>query len=113
MMDSACDLTNGITKVITVTYSVASSVSPGPMSNTATASASGATTLYDTSSVTLSLHSFPTRRSSDLDASVNAGTSAHTFTISVTNNGPSDAVGVHLTDAVPTALTVTIGRAHV
>src|SRR5438093_1395750 len=41
------------------------------------------------------------------DASVNAGTSAHTFTISVTNTGPSDAVGVHLTDAVPTALTVT------
>src|SRR5438477_611482 len=40
--------------------------------------------------------------------SVDAGTTGHTFTVKVTNNGPSDAVAVHLTDAINTKLTVTV-----
>src|SRR5207302_782983 len=41
------------------------------------------------------------------DASVDAGTSGHTFTIKVTNTGPSDAASVHVTDSVDARLHVT------
>src|SRR5437764_324347 len=94
-------------KTITVTYSVGASVAPATVSNTASASASGATTATGTVTVDITrsvalvvtlycsgnhvdLHSFPTRRSSDLK-----------------NNGPSDATAVHLTDTVDNRLTVT------
>src|SRR5213079_1470016 len=46
------------------------------------------------------------------DASANAGTSGHTFTVKVTNNGPSDAVGIHLTDGVDNRLNVSSFSDH-
>src|SRR5207302_1959750 len=41
------------------------------------------------------------------DTSVDAGTGGHTFTIKVTNTGPSDAASVHITDSVDARLHVT------
>src|SRR5438477_423601 len=104
-LNNKFDLANGASKTVTVTYAVASSVAPATVSNTATASAAvQPTDATDTASVYIhrsvslpvDLPSFPTRRSSDL--------SGHTFTVKVTNNGPSDAVGIHLTDGVDNRL---------
>src|SRR5207253_1280478 len=107
-VDCTFDLANGATKTITVTYSVAANVAPATVSNTATATASGLpidATGSDTVDITRSVSLAVTKTFTD--NSVDAGTSGHTFTISVKNNGPSDAVGVNLTDPVDGRLHVT------
>src|SRR5436309_3128689 len=95
-LDCTFELANDATKTITVTYSVAANVAPATVSNTATAAAS-CQPIDATGSDTVNI-----ARSGSLaitktfaDNSVDAGTSGHTFTISVKNNGPSDAVGVN------------------
>src|SRR5947207_758256 len=92
-----------------VTYAVASSVAPDPsVSNTATAAtagqatdATGSDTVAITRNVTLTVDKV------FQDSSVDAGTTGHTFTIKVTNTGPSDAASVHVTDTVDARLHVT------
>src|SRR5439155_4488730 len=68
---------------------------------------SGATTVNDTASVNITRSVSLAVTKTFQDASVYLGTSGHTLTLSVKNNGPSDAVGVHLTDTVDNRLTVT------
>src|SRR5439155_567770 len=107
-VDCTFDLANGATKTITVTYSVAANVAPATVSNTATAAASGQpidATGSDTVDITRSVSLAVPIPYTTLSRS--AGTSGHTFTISVKNNGPSDAVGVNLTDPVDGRLHVT------
>src|SRR5437660_236583 len=78
------DLANGSTKTITVTYSVAANVAPATVSNTATAASSGqpipASTLFP---YTTLFRSSLAVTKTFTDNSVDAGTSGHTFTISV------------------------------
>src|SRR5439155_370957 len=102
-------LANGATKTITVTYSVASTVAPATVSNTATAAASGQptdATGSDTLDITRSVSLAVTKTFAD--NSVDAGTSGHTFTISVKNNGPSYAVGGNL-PSLPTRRSSELG----
>src|SRR5207247_2262310 len=89
-------------------YSVAASTAPDPaVYNTAYASAAGASTVNDTDSVAIARNVSLALTKTFTDNSVDAGTGSHTFTLSVKNNGPSDAVALHLTDAVPARLNVT------
>src|SRR5204862_9765 len=101
-------LANGATKTITVTYSVASTVAPATVSNTATAASSaqppdatGSDTLDITRSVSLAV------TQTLAGSSLFPYTTLFRSTISVKNNGPSDAVGVNLTDPVDARLHVT------
>src|SRR5207245_896629 len=100
-------LANGASKTFTVTYSVGSSVAPDlSVANTASAVTNGTTftgsaTVAITRNVTLKVDK------AFQDTSVDAGTGGHTFTITVTNNGPSDAASVHVTDSVDSRLHVT------
>ena len=84
----------------TVTAILTSSAS-GTLSNTATASASDATTVTATDTDTLSPKANLTITNSDGVSSVVAGTS-DTYTMVVTNTGPSNASNLSVADTLPT-----------
>ena len=93
--------------MITVTYSVAASQGPASVDNSATATDANGNT--DTGEDSVSIIEVV-----DLDVvkdfaganpeSVTAGSTGNTFTITVTNNGPSNADDVQLTDTVDARL---------
>src|SRR5207253_2464198 len=100
-------LANGASYTVMVTYSVASSVAPDPsVSNTAYAATNG-NTFNGAASVAITRNVTLTVAKVFQDTSVDAGTGGHTFTIKVTNTGPSDAASVHITDSVDARLHVT------
>ncbi len=101
----------GQSKVITVTYAVPANyatgnLGPDPIANTASATSSTPDPDGANNASTVSL---PIAPSADLQitklapASVTPGSSA-TFTITLKNNGPSDATSVSLTDPTPVGL---------
>src|SRR5207245_1094759 len=97
-------LANGASVTITVTYSVASSVAPAAaVSNTAYAATNG-NTFNGADTVAIARNVSLSVVKTFADTSVDAGTSGHTFTIKVTNDGPSDAASVHVTDGVDSRL---------
>ena len=103
---SLATLTAGSTVTVTVTYSVPSDVEPGTISNTANiASDEDSTTAQDTVDVVeaVTLSAVKTFTADP----VTAGSTGNTFTIAVTNNGPSDTENLSITDTVDPALTVT------
>jgi uncharacterized repeat protein (TIGR01451 family) len=86
-----------------VTYTVIATIAPsatGTMANTATAAAADAPTVSATDNDALSPHAALAITKTDGISSVVAGTS-DTYTVVVTNNGPSDAGHVSVVDAVP------------
>src|SRR5439155_418874 len=100
-------LANGASVTITVTYSVAASVAPAAsVSNTAYATANG-NTFNGADTVAIARNVTLTVVKTFADNSVDAGTGGHTFSIVVTNTGPSDAASVHLTGAAAGRLHVT------
>ena len=99
---------DGATLTITTTYSVPSSYStPDPVSNTATVSS---TTADSTSANNTATSSLAVAASADVTIS-KSGPSSITpganvvYTVTVTNNGPSDAAGVSVADSTPSGLT--------
>src|SRR2546430_904831 len=106
-MNCTFALAYSATKTITVTCSVGGSLAPEQESASDSSLAldfrrvTGPATVDITRSVALVV------TKTFADNSVDAGTSGHSFTLSVKNNGPSDATAVHLTDTVDNRLTVT------
>src|SRR5947208_959697 len=100
-------MANGASVTITVTYSVAACVAPAAsVSNTAYAATNGDTfngsdSVAIARNVTLDVVK-PFALVTVVDASAR-----HTFSIVVTNTGPSDAASVHVTDSVDSRLHVT------
>jgi uncharacterized repeat protein (TIGR01451 family) len=99
-------LTPGQSKIITSTFLVAASYAGVSLDNTATATTSSTDpTLPNTSTATT-----PVVKSADLSitktgpATVNAGQNV-VYTITATNNGPSDAATVSVADTTPAGLT--------
>ncbi len=84
----------------TVTASLRSSAT-GTLSNTATAAATDATTVTATDTDTLTAQSTLTITNSDGVSSVVAGT-PDTYTVVVTNTGPSNASALSVVDTLPT-----------
>src|SRR5205085_1667945 len=106
-LDCTFDLANGASKTVDRKSAVEGKVVPATVRNITTASAAGQPT-DAAGQDSVDLHRWVSLEVDKVfqDASVNAGTSGHTFTVQVTNHGPSDAVGVHLTDTVDSRLTV-------
>jgi uncharacterized repeat protein (TIGR01451 family) len=105
------DLASGETRVIQVTYDVPAnytnaSLGPDPVVNIATASSATPDPNGANSSATVFT---PVAGSADLQvsktgpASITAGTNV-TFTVKITNAGPSDALNVKITDSTPAGL---------
>ncbi len=87
-----------------VTYTVTANLRPsaaGTLTNTATASASDASTVSATDTDTLNSNASLTITNSDGVSSVTAGTS-DTYTVVVTNTGPSNAANLSVVDTLPT-----------
>ena len=110
--DLACALGSivaGGSATVSVAYTVPASTDGGPESATATVSspavdpvaadnsAADATTVVETATLVVA--------TTDGQTSVPAGTTGWAYTISVTNQGPSDADTVRVDDAVPAAVT--------
>jgi uncharacterized repeat protein (TIGR01451 family) len=103
-------ITSGATVTITVTYTVPSTTDSGDQANTVTATSSTfdpitPNTATDHTTVTESVVLHLTKTFTEHN--VTAGTSGHTFTIAVSNSGPSDADHVRVTDTVNARLVVT------
>jgi uncharacterized repeat protein (TIGR01451 family) len=100
-------LAKGASATLTVNYAVAASVAPGSYTNSATASStttSNSPTASDTDTVTTSATLAITKN--DGVTSVVAGDGVtHTYTITVSNSGPSDAQNVSAADTWPAAFT--------
>jgi uncharacterized repeat protein (TIGR01451 family) len=94
---------------ITVKYTVAASATPGTQTNTATVSStttdpsSGNNTASDNTNIVTSADVSVTKTDSPDPVVVNNNI---TYTITVTNNGPSDAQTLHLQDNVPANTTL-------
>ncbi len=99
-------LAAGDTATVTVTYSIDSAVTPGPVANSVTMTSDEDSTSTSSSVEVASDVGFLVAKSFD-SASVVAGTTGRSFTISVTNSGPSDASAVRVLDSVDPDLTVT------
>ena len=99
-------LGGGQTVVVTVTYSLGPGVTPGPITNSMDASFDEGSTSASSSVDVVADVDFLVTKTFDA-GSVVAGSTGHTFTISVTNSESSDATGVTISDAVDAALTVT------
>jgi uncharacterized repeat protein (TIGR01451 family) len=87
-----------------VTYTVVAAIrssATGTLVNTATASASDASTVTATDSDTLSPHATLAITKTDGVTSITAG-STDTYTIVVSNTGPSDAANLSVADSLPT-----------
>ena len=102
-------VTNGASKTITTTFSVPSGyTTPDPMVNIATVSSATADPSSGNNSATantsLGLASADLAITKTGPTNVVAGTNV-VYTLSVTNNGPSDAQSVQVTDPTPTGLT--------
>src|SRR5439155_440163 len=94
------------TKVITVTYHVAANVEPATVNNTATATDDDGNTDQGSDTVGIVEQvSLDVTKAFQQDP-VAAGTGNHTFTLTVTNNGPSDSDGVDVTDTIDSRLQV-------
>ncbi len=86
-----------------VTYTVVATIkssATGTLANTATATASDATTVSATDSDSLSAHATLAITKTDGVTSVTPGTT-DTYTIVVSNTGPSDAAGLSVADTLP------------
>jgi uncharacterized repeat protein (TIGR01451 family) len=99
----------GTTRTLTATYQVpAGATGPNPLANTATVTAAtpdpSAANNSATASTTLGAPSADLAVTQSGPASVLAGTNL-TYTITVTNTGPSDALNVSLADLTPAGLT--------
>ena len=92
-------LGGGQTVVVTVTYSLDAGVTPGPITNSMDVSFDeGSTSTSSNVNVVADVDFLVTKT---FDAgSVAAGSTGHSFTISVTNSELSDATGVTISDAV-------------
>ncbi len=87
-----------------VTYTVTATIyssATGTMANTATASATDASTVSATDTDTLNAQANLAITNSDGVSSVTAGT-ADTYTVVVTNTGPSNAANLSVVDTLPT-----------
>src|SRR5439155_1088279 len=91
-------------KVITITYHVAANVEPATVNNTATATDDDGNT--DQGSDTVDIFKQLSLSKAFQENPVTAGTGGHTFTIAVTNHGPSDVDGVDVTDTIDSRLQV-------
>ena len=88
----------------TVTYTVTAAIrssATGTLTNTATASASDASTVTATDSDSLTAQATLTITKTDGVSSVTAGTT-DTYTVVVSNTGPSDASNLNVVDTLPT-----------
>ena len=108
---SSASLAVGATKSYQLTLGVAASFAPGNLTNTASITSSPAAdpnaannSATDTDSVTASADLSITK--TDSADPVTPG-QAFTYTITVTNNGPSDSANVQVSDTVPAQFTVT------
>ena len=97
------------TKTVTVTYTVPFTTDAGTISNTGSAKSDEVPTpVLDTDSVVVGEPVTLVVDKEFTDATVTAGDpNSHTFTIAVTNTGPSDADNVIVDDSVPLGLEVT------
>ena len=104
------DLDAGDVAMITVTYKVAADEDPATIENSATATDADDNTATGQDSVDI-VESVDLDVVKDFDGddpeTVDAGSTGNTFTITVTNNGPSNADDVQLTDTVDARLEVT------
>ncbi len=104
------DLDAGDVATITVTYKVAADEDPATIENSATATDADDNTATGQDSVDI-VESVDLDVVKDFDGddpeTVDAGSTGNTFTITVTNNGPSNADDVQLTDTVDARLEVT------
>ncbi|MCL2666509.1 MAG: hypothetical protein FWF02_02230 [Micrococcales bacterium] len=91
---------------VTVVGAVAPDANPGPVTNTATATAFGRdTTASATTNVVRSFDLSVTKRANRSSLPAAAGLDVD-YTITITNHGPSTATGVQLSDVVPAGLVV-------
>ncbi len=105
----------GASATVSVTFSVPAALAGGPQTNTASVAGGLAdpTPANDSASDTDTVAEVADLAVTKTDglASVQAGTGGHAYTITVTNNGPSDADGVILADGVPGPLTAGVPSA--
>ncbi len=102
-------LAAGASATVSVDFTVAASTLAGVQLETATVSGSPADPVgandVATDSTTVSVIASLVIEKSDGLVSVEAGTSGHAYTVTIGNDGPSDAHAVSLSDPVPAALT--------
>ena len=105
------NLNSGITETLTLTFTIDSSAAAGTETNTVTVSGvneTESTTTNNTASEDTTIQrrvDIVVAKSDSVDP-VTAGSGANNlvYTVTATNNGPSDATGVEITDAFVTAL---------
>ncbi len=109
--DFDCDLGTiaaAASATVTVEFTVPADLAGGPQTNTATVTGDLADpdpsndSAADTDTVVEAADLTVTKE--DGEASVVAGTTGYAYTITVTNDGPSDADGVSMTDVVPSRM---------
>ncbi len=97
-------LDGGQSATVTVTYSIDSGAT-GTVTNTATVTSDEASTTATSSVDVVADVGFQITKSF-AETTVEAGSTGHSFTIGITNSGPSDATGVAISDSVAPDLVV-------